>query len=210
MAEASELLRFVRAIGRLKTLRRQGWIDRGVREPESVADHSFRLALMAWVLAQRRPDLDATRAMLLALVHDAAEAIAGDRTPFDAALQAGAEPAVLFRQQPVYDPEAEARKTAAERAALRELAALLPEPVGERLIEAWEEYEAAQTPEARFVRQLDKLETVLQALEYRERQPDLIIDSFILGALDEVTDRSLRELLEQALAEAGWPSAGAG
>lgn len=210
MAEASELLRFVRAIGRLKTLRRQGWIDRGVREPESVADHSFRLALMAWVLAQRRPDLDATRAMLLALVHDAAEAIAGDRTPFDAALQAGAEPAVLFRQRPVYDPEAEARKTAAERAALRELAALLPEPVGERLIEAWEEYEAAQTPEARFVRQLDKLETVLQALEYRERQPDLIIDSFILGALDEVTDRSLRELLEQALAEAGWPSAGAG
>uniref|UniRef100_A0A7C2BEE9 5'-deoxynucleotidase n=1 Tax=Thermomicrobium roseum TaxID=500 RepID=A0A7C2BEE9_THERO len=210
MAEASELLRFVRAIGRLKTLRRQGWIDRGVREPESVADHSFRLALMAWVLAQRRPDLDATRAMLLALVHDAAEAIAGDRTPFDAALQAGAEPAVLFRQRPVYDPEAEARKTAAERAALRELAALLPEPVGERLIEAWEEYEAAQAPEARFVRQLDKLETVLQALEYRERQPDLIIDSFILGALDEVTDRSLRELLEQALAEAGWPSAGAG
>lgn len=210
MAEASELLRFVRAIGRLKTLRRQGWIDRGVREPESVADHSFRLALMAWVLAQRRPDLDATRAMLLALVHDAAEAIAGDRTPFDAALQAGAEPAVLFRQRPVYDPEAEARKTAAERAALCELAALLPEPVGERLIEVWEEYEAAQTPEARFVRQLDKLETVLQALEYRERQPDLIIDSFILGALDEVTDRSLRELLEQALAKAGWLSAGAG
>lgn len=210
MAEASELLRFVRAIGRLKTLRRQGWIDRGVREPESVADHSFRLALMAWVLAQRRPDLDATRAMLLALVHDAAEAFAGDRTPFDAALQAGAEPAVLFRQRPVYDPEAEARKTAAERAALRELAALLPEPVGERLIETWEEYEAALTAEARFVRQLDKLETVLQALEYRERQPDLIIDSFILGALDEVTDRSLRELLEQALAEAGWPSAGAG
>lgn len=210
MAEASELLRFVRAIGRLKTLRRQGWIDRGVCEPESVADHSFRLALMAWVLAQRRPDLDATRAMLLALVHDAAEAIAGDRTPFDAALQAGAEPAVLFRQRPVYDPEAEARKTAAERAALRELAALLPAPVGERLIETWEEYEAALTAEARFVRQLDKLETVLQALEYRERQPDLIIDSFILGALDEVTDRSLRELLEQALAEAGWPSAGAG
>nr|WP_286207216.1 HD domain-containing protein [Thermomicrobium sp. CFH 73360] len=204
------MLRFARAIGRLKTLRRQGWIDRGVREPESVADHSFRLALMAWVLAQRRPDLDATRAMLLALVHDAAEAIAGDRTPFDAALQSGAEPAVLFRQRPVYDPEAEARKTAAERAALRELAALLPGLVGERLLETWEEYEAALTAEARFVRQLDKLETVLQALEYRERQPDLIIDSFILGALDEVTDRSLRELLEQALAEAGWPSVGAG
>ncbi|MFN3335964.1 MAG: HD domain-containing protein [Thermomicrobium sp.] len=208
MAEASAWLRFVRAIGRLKTLRRQGWIDRGVREPESVADHSFRLAMLAWVLAQRRPDLDATRAMLLALVHDAAEAIAGDRTPFDTALQAGVEPTVLFRQRPVYDPEAEARKTAAERAAIRELAALLPEPVGERLIEAWEEYEAAQTPEARFVRQLDKLETLLQALEYREHQPDLIIDSFILGALDEVTDPSLRELLEQALAEAGWPSPG--
>ncbi len=204
MSGAGDWLRFFEQVGRLKALRRQGWIDRGVREPESVADHSFRLALMAWLLAQERPSLDAERAAVLALAHDVAEALAGDRTPFDTALRTGAEREPLFRQRPVYDPAAEAEKTAAERAALREMAALLPAPVAAELIAAWEEYEAGQTPEARFVRQLDKLETVLQALEYRERQPELIIDSFVLGALDEVRDPLLRALLGRALERAQW------
>ncbi len=204
MSGAGDWLRFFDLVGRLKALRRQGWIDRGVREPESVADHSFRLALMAWLLAQEQPSLDAGRAAVLALAHDVAEALAGDRTPFDAALRTGAERERLFRQRPVYDPAAEAEKTAAERAALREMAAMLPEAIGAALIAAWEEYEAAETPEARFVRQLDKLETVLQALEYRARQPELIIDSFVLGALDEVSDPRLRALLEGALERAGW------
>jgi len=204
VAESPDWLRFFSLIGRLKTLRRQGWIDRGVHEPESVADHSFRLALMAWVLAQARPDLNAERAAVIALVHDVAEAIAGDRTPFDAALRAGVDRERLFRQRPRYDPEAEAQKAAAERAALRELAALLPPSVGQCLLEAWEEYETGRSAEGRFVRQLDKVETVWQALEYRAQQPELIIDSFVLGALEEVTDSALRDLLAAALAAAGW------
>ncbi|MDW8059085.1 MAG: HD domain-containing protein [Thermomicrobium sp.] len=204
MADSAELLRFIQLLGRLKTLRRQGWIDRGVHAPESVAEHSFRLAAMGWVLAQERPDLDASRVAILGLVHDVAEALAGDRTPFDRALAAGFEPAELFRQRPVYDPEYEARKTKAEREAIREMARLVPTSAGSELVAAWEEYEAGETPEARFVRQLDKLETVLQALEYHAQQPELIIDSFVLGALDVVTDPMLRELLERALAEAQW------
>ncbi len=204
MAESPDWLRFFSLIGRLKTLRRKGWIDRGVHEPESVADHSFRLAFMAWVLAQSRPDVNAERAAVIALVHDVAEAIAGDRTPFDAALRAGADRERLFRQRPRYDPEAEAQKTAAERAALQELAALLPPSVGQRLLQTWEEYETGRSAEGRFVRQLDKVETVWQALEYRARQPELIVDSFILGALEEVTDPALRDLLAAALAAAGW------
>jgi len=204
VTESGDWLRFFQLIGRLKTLRRQGWLDRGVPDPESVADHSFRLALMAWLLASERTELDAERAAVLALAHDVAEAIAGDRTPFDAALRAGAERERLFRQRPVYDPESEAAKTAAERAALQELASLLPRTIGAELIAAWEEYEAGQTAEARFVRQLDKLETVLQALEYRAQRPALIIDSFVLGALDEVVDPELRRLLAEAIARAGW------
>jgi putative hydrolase of HD superfamily len=204
VAESLDWLRFFSLIGRLKTLRRQGWIDRGVHEPESVADHSFRLALMAWVLAQVRPDLNAERAAVIALVHDVAEAIAGDWTPFDAALRAGADRQRLFRQRPRYDPEAEAQKAAAERAALQELAELLPASVGQRLLQTWEEYETGHSAEGRFVRQLDKIETVWQALEYRAWQPELIVDSFVLGALEEVTDPTLRDLLVAALAAAGW------
>jgi putative hydrolases of HD superfamily len=69
--------------GRLKQLKRQGWVDRGVEQPESVADHSYRLALMTMVIASRDPEIDASRAVRLALVHDLPEALAGDITPFD-------------------------------------------------------------------------------------------------------------------------------
>jgi putative hydrolases of HD superfamily len=62
------------------------------------------------------------------------------------------------------------------------------------IVEAWEEYEASQTPEARLVRQLDKLETWLQALEYQEQQPDLIIESFRRGTDRDMADGDLREL----------------
>ncbi|HUY99774.1 MAG TPA: hypothetical protein VMU89_05450, partial [Thermomicrobiaceae bacterium] len=51
------------------------------------------------------------------------------------------------------------------------------------------------TPAARLVHQADKLETWLQALEYRARQPELVIDSFALGTAEAVTDPILRDLL---------------
>src|SRR5438045_1530082 len=76
------------AVG-LKEGRRKGGVDRGVPDAESVADHSYRVALLAWALARTR-GLDAERAMLIGLVHDLAEAEVGDETPFDGLL-AGAE-----------------------------------------------------------------------------------------------------------------------
>src|SRR5829696_4899937 len=74
--------------GSLKQVRRKGWVDRGVPDAESVADHSYRVALLAWALARAR-GLDAERAMLIGLVHDLAEAEVGDETPFDALLASG-------------------------------------------------------------------------------------------------------------------------
>src|SRR4051794_5293762 len=73
------------AAGALKEVRRKGWGDRGLSDAESVADHSYRVALLAWALARAR-GLDAGRALLIALVHDLAEAEVGDGTPFDALL----------------------------------------------------------------------------------------------------------------------------
>ena len=67
----------------LKRLRRTGWIDRGVSDPESSADHSWGVALLAWLLARDYPDLDRERVLLLGLIHDLPEAVAGDATPFD-------------------------------------------------------------------------------------------------------------------------------
>jgi putative hydrolase of HD superfamily len=143
---AAEMLRFLRLAGRLKETSRAGWGLRGIGDGESVADHSFRVGLLALVLARDAdPPLDRERCVAMALVHDLAESIVGDITPYDGI--SGEE------------------KNRRERGAMERLAALLGD--GE-VLRLWEEYQAAETAEARFVKDLDRLETVLQAAEYEE------------------------------------------
>jgi putative hydrolase of HD superfamily len=144
---APALLRFFHLAGRLKDTPRAGWALRGVSAPESVAEHSWRMALLALVLAPRvHPPVDAARCLALALVHDLAESLVGDITPYDNV------------------PADEKRRR--EEAAMLGLAALAGD---ESLAALWREYDAAESPEARFVKELDKLETVLQAAEYEQR-----------------------------------------
>ena len=139
-----DLLRFFHQAGRLKETARAGWKLRGIDHPESVADHSFRLALLALVLAPRAdPPVDPHRCVAMALVHDLAESIVGDITP--------------------YDGVTAEEKRRREEEAMRRLDSLAG---GAGVLELWAEYDAAATAEARFVKELDKLETAMQAAEY--------------------------------------------
>jgi 5'-deoxynucleotidase YfbR-like HD superfamily hydrolase len=70
-------LEFAHIIGKLKSLVRTGWTRYDVRDPEDVADHSFRTALLALVLA-KEAGVDAEKAVAMALVHDIGEAKIGD------------------------------------------------------------------------------------------------------------------------------------
>ena len=142
-----DILRFLHLAGRLKETARAGWALRGIESPESVADHTFRLALMALVLAPRaEPPVDRERCVAMALAHDLAESLVGDITP--------------------YDGVSADEKRRREEEAMRRLADLAGDA---SLLDLWREYDAAATPEARFVKELDKLETALQATEYARR-----------------------------------------
>jgi putative hydrolase of HD superfamily len=194
--------------GALKRVPRQGWRYIDVSQPESVADHSYRLALMALLVAQFQPDVDPLRAVTLALVHDLPEAITGDLTPLDQALRdQDVDRALLFTNPPSYSNEAELAKHQAEEAALAAMTHRLPTDVADFLIDAWREYEASETNEARLVRQLDKVEALLQAYEYRETQPDLAIRSFELGTEGAIDDPLLITLLEAIGRRFGTPNA---
>ncbi|HUE75408.1 MAG TPA: HD domain-containing protein [Chloroflexota bacterium] len=173
---------FARGLSRLKRTRRQGWIDRDVANPESVADHSFRMALLAWVISGRA-GLNRGRAIMLALVHDLAEAYAGDITPFGdlsglspterrRVLQKAPERTVAEQQQ--WDRHKHARETEG----LRVLLAGLHSQERAVLTALWTEYEEGQTAEAELVKQLDKVETWLQAQEYRAENPGVNVESF--------------------------------
>jgi len=190
---------FFRLAGRLKTLHRQGWLDRGVPEPESVADHSYRLALMAWMLGSAA-GLDTAHLLKLVLVHDLPEALAGDATPYAQLIARGldAEEAVSrWRELLAFEDLAEGqrRKRRSEEAALDELLADVDPVTAEEIRTLWIEYAERRTPEARFVVQIDKLEALLQALEYREQGHPADVESFLQSARDQVEHPVLKELL---------------
>lgn len=140
-SELAGTLDFLRAAEALKTTRRSGWTSAG--EVESVAEHTWRLCLMALVLHREFPDVDFARLAKICIVHDLGEAIGGDVPAPEQAARGGA-------------------KAADERRDLLRLVAPLPAGIRHEIVELWDEYEAARTPEARLAKALDKLETILQ------------------------------------------------
>jgi putative hydrolase of HD superfamily len=176
-ASISGLSRLADAAGKLKRVRRKGWVDRGVDDAESVADHSYRLAVLAWAVARAR-GLDAERAVLIALLHDLAEAEVGDETPFDAALAEGGFDRARFDEPAPRDDTRRAEKHARERAAVAGIAGALGAALGGELQALVEAYARQRSPEARLVKELDRVETLLQAEEYLLERPDLPVGSF--------------------------------
>jgi putative hydrolase of HD superfamily len=173
---------------RLKRLYRQGWLKRGLPEElcESVAEHSFGTALLVLLLAGKEGAggefgaLDSSHAALLALVHEMGESYAGDITPVDG----------VSRED----------KQRLEREAIFKALDGLPER--DWLLAFWEEFEAGESPEARFVRQLDRLEMGLQAaLQDAEGFPGM--EEFYESARRTVVEPRLRAVLEEAIEAAG-------
>jgi putative hydrolase of HD superfamily len=138
--ELDGVLAFLREAERLKTVTRSGWTSEGQRE--SVAEHTWRLCLMAMLLYGGAPGVDLSRLLRMCLVHDLGEALGGD--------------------VPAPEQRAAAPKAGQERADLLRLTASLPAPLRDEIVALWDEYEAATTPEARLAKGLDKLETILQ------------------------------------------------
>ncbi|XP_042359616.1 HD domain-containing protein 2 [Plectropomus leopardus] len=145
-AGMSKMLQFMKLIGQLKRVPRTGWVYRGVKKPESVSDHMYRMAMMSLTITD--PTVDKDRCIKLALVHDMAECIVGDIAPSDNV--------------------SKAEKHRREEEAMRHLSALLPEGLKQEIYGLWEEYENQSSPEARLVKQFDLLEMILQAHEYEE------------------------------------------
>ena len=138
--ELEQILTFLRATEQLKDTHRNSWTSRGRRE--SVAEHSWRLCLMAMLLADQYANVDFARLVKICIVHDLGEAIGGDI------------PAV--HQIPGTG------KAEQERRDLLHLVEPLPPRLRDEITGLWDEYEEAGTPEARLAKALDKLETILQ------------------------------------------------
>ncbi len=143
--DAAGVVAFAYEMGVLKRLRRAGWWHVGVRDPESVAEHSLRVAQLAALIASEEGG-DPARAAYLGMWHDSQETRIGD---------------IPHSAKPYMDVASNERIT-------EDQVAVLPEAAAKSIREAVTEYEAAETIEARCAKDADRLECLMQAVEYGE------------------------------------------
>lgn len=136
---------FLYEAGTLKQTKRSGWWMAGVRDPESVAEHSWRTSVIATIIAKLE-GADPARAALFAVWHDSQETRTGDVNHLGKRYGAG---------------EADPRTVTADQVAG------MPEVLAEAVRELVGEYEDKESPEAVCARDADKLECMIQGIEYR-------------------------------------------
>jgi putative hydrolase of HD superfamily len=175
--ELRDTIGFLYEIGLLKRYKRTGWSQVGVLLPESVADHSFRVSVIASVLAAME-GADPQRAAFLALWHDSQETRTTD----------------LPHLTKNYV------SAAANEQVTRDQVAPLSPPVTGMISAAVAEYQAAETHEARCARDADKLECLLQAREYQE-QGHANVQPWIDSSLAALTTASAKQLAHEAMAQ---------
>jgi putative hydrolase of HD superfamily len=185
-----DLIKFFETASRMKDVERTGWVARGVKNPETSADHTFMVALMVLILGKGRK-LNLDKAVKMALVHDLPEAIVGDIISKDKWETGGK----MWKKD----------IAKLERKAMKKLSLLSG---SQEILEIWKKFDEQRTPEAIFVDQADRLATIIQAMEYfKKGNHKKTIDEFSIEKfwghkeLSNIKDPDFRKLLDSFLSE---------
>ena len=143
MTRLEQQIQFITEIDKVKNIYRQSYLADGQRK-ENDAEHSWHITLMAVLLQEYVPGTDLTKVMIMVLIHDLVEIDAGDTY--------------------AYDEEGKKTQREREEKAAGRIFGLLPRDQGEKLRKIWEEFEAWETPEAKFAHAMDNIQpTMLNA-----------------------------------------------
>lgn len=142
-----EQLSFIVELDKLKSVYRKALIKCDNNRYENSAEHSWHVALTANVLAPyAEKEIDISRVMLMLLLHDIVEIDAGDTFAFD-------EKTVLAEQSDK------------EQMAANRLFGLLPESQYKTYLALWNEFEQAETPDAKFAKSMDRVLPLIQNMQ---------------------------------------------
>ncbi len=176
------ILDFFNTVAHLKEVPRQGWIEKlSIVNPESVADHSYSVAIMCMIMSDVN-GYDSEKMIKMALLHDLAESKIGDYTP---------------------NQISKSKKMQLEDDAFSEILDHLPPTIQSAYQRIWQEYKENATEESRLLHQIDKLEMARKDIpkcrtDIREvTQYD--IETFLKTAKDEITDPKLVKILDDIL-----------
>ncbi|GAA5832873.1 hypothetical protein JCM11251_000512 [Rhodosporidiobolus azoricus] len=188
------VLGFFHTLERLKTNKRTGWVNQGIEKPESIADHMWRMAMLCLAFPETQ-SLDISKCVMLSLVHDLAEGDVGDITPEHAS------------------GVSKATKLALEEKAMDRMYSLLGSSSipALRLKSLWDEYEARETPESKFVKDLDLYELCQQAVEYENSQGCKTLQEFFETTIPRILHPVVKDWAvtlmkerQSKWAERGW------
>ncbi|RSL81391.1 hypothetical protein CEP52_017209 [Fusarium oligoseptatum] len=177
VAEAVQVLRqqtplaFMSLINGLKSLNREGWLRKGIKHPESVASHSFGVALLCLFAP---PELDRSKCIMIGIIHDFAECLVGDITPHDGV-----------------DKEQKSQLESRAWGFIKEYLEHYDKPTAQLIYDLWLEYENPASPEGRWVKQADKLECLSQAVGYEKQFPGVDLEEF-QGLKSKITSPDLQ------------------
>ena len=173
------ILDFFKDASNLKNIPRQGWIDKlSIDHPESVADHSYSMSIMAMIISDLG-NYDFEKILKMVLLHDLAESKIGDFTPGQISKD---------------------EKEKIENQAFHEIIEKLPNSIKLEYVEIWKEYQNQISVESQFVHQIDRLEMALQAKIYEKSGSSKEnIATFLQTAKSDITHPKLKELFTKIM-----------
>lgn len=172
---------FFVTVGLSKRLLRSGWIRGKVKDPESVAEHSFRVGVMAMVLSDKLGHtLNAEKMIKMALLHDLGEVITGD---------------IVTERWGMIDIKKRDQKELEEEEGIRQIFDKIGE--GDQYVSIFHEMIGRATLEAKIFWQLDKMEMALQALEYEKEQGKNLEEFFITTKTNHLKEPLLLKIFDE-------------
>ncbi len=175
------ILDFFKTMINLKKIHRQGWIDKlSITHPESVADHTYSMAMMGMIISDLE-NYNFEKITKMILLHDLAESKIGDYTPGQIDLK---------------------KKNEIENEAFLKILVDLPVSIKSQYHIIWKEYQENSSAESQIVHQLDKLEMALQAKTYQnEGHSTEKLESFFESAKKDINHPKLKEIFRNIIEE---------
>ena len=170
MINEGEFFNLILEIGLLKKIQRTGWVLKGIKDVESVAEHSWRVAMLALLFAKDL-DLDALKLVKMALIHDLGEVVIGD----------------VKWEQGTKVVGSRKKKHQDEKIAIKKI--FSDNPNFQEYVSLWDEFNEQKTREAKIVKEFDKLEMAIQAFEYQKEG----YSSNLLGEFWENAEKYLKD-----------------
>lgn len=209
-----EILNFLIKVNKLKEVIRTGWIIWRIKNPETIAEHTFRVCFLSWLLGAKK-NLNIKKIIKIALFHDLCEVYAGDIPPLfyyqNLDIWKKEDEKILMKGIRLSKREKEKRakiKFKKEKKGLLKLILCLRENLKKEIFHLWMDQEKGFSREGRFVKQVDWIENLIQSIEYLgiersgsgwwEIAEEKVVDPLLLEFLEVIQKRFYHLKIEKS------------